>query len=53
MWLNGNCGGIEEIFTKDAVYTESRGPKYVGPDKIKLWFNEWNTRGRVVSWDIK
>ena len=21
--------------------------------KIKLWFDEWNTRGTVLQWDIK
>ena len=21
--------------------------------KIKLWFDEWNTRGSVLQWDIK
>ena len=36
-----------------SVYTESWGPKYHGASKIKLWFDEWNTRGTVLQWDIK
>ncbi len=53
MWLGADCDGIEEIFSPDAVYIESWGPEYRGLDKIRHWFNEWNTRGRVVQWDIK
>lgn len=29
------------------------GPEYHGSEKIKLWFDEWNTRGTVLQWDIK
>ena len=29
------------------------GPEYHGAAKIKLWFDEWNTRGTVLQWDIK
>lgn len=53
MWLRKDCTGIEDIFSADAVYTESWGPKYNGINKIEHWFNEWNTRGDVVKWDIK
>lgn len=52
MWLKNDCTGIEEIFSADAVYTESWGPEYHGIDKIRHWFNEWNTRGAVLKWDI-
>lgn len=52
MWLKNDCTGIEEIFSSDAVYTESWGPEYHGIDKIRHWFNEWNTRGAVLKWDI-
>lgn len=45
--------GILKIFSENAVYTESWGPKYHGASKIKLWFDEWNTRGTVLQWDIK
>ena len=53
MWLQKNDLGIQEIFSKDAVYIESWGPEYRGNEKIKLWFEEWNTRGSVLQWDIK
>ncbi len=53
MWLRAGCEGIEELFTPDAVYIESWGPEYRGLAAIKHWFTEWNTRGRVLRWDIK
>ena len=53
MWIDKNCKGIEELFCFDAVYVESWGPKYIGIKAIKHWFDEWNTRGSVKTWDIK
>lgn len=53
MWLQQRDLGIDDIFTEDAVYVESWGPKYENRRAIKHWFNEWNTRGRVIIWDIK
>ena len=53
MWLRGTDLGIEEIFAPDAVYTESWGPEYRGAARIKHWFEEWNTRGRVLRWEIR
>lgn len=53
MWLQKNDLGILKIFSENAVYTESWGPEYYGAAKIKLWFDEWNTRGTVLQWDIK
>lgn len=52
MWLTGADTGIGEIFDADCVYIESWGPKYVGLEKVHHWFLEWNTRGRVKTWDI-
>lgn len=40
-------------FCYDAVYTESWGPQYKGVSKIRMWFEEWNTRGTVLTWEIK
>ena len=45
MWLCKQDTGIEEIFAANAVY--------IGRGKIKLWFDEWNTRGTVERWDIR
>lgn len=53
MWIDKNCEGIEDLFCQGAVYVESWGPKYTGINAIKHWFEEWNTRGSVKTWDIK
>ena len=53
MWLRGEGQGLEELFTPDCVYIESWGPEYDGVEAIRHWFDEWNTRARVISWDIK
>ena len=53
MWLQARDLGMEEIFAPDCVYVESWGPRYVGRDEVAHWFQEWNTRGRVVRWDIR
>ena len=53
MWLCRQDIGLEELFAPDAVYIESWGPEYHGSGKIKLWFDEWNTRGTVERWDIR
>ena len=52
MWLDKQDTGIEELFAPDAVYIESWGPEYHGRRKIKLWFEEWNSRGAVERWDV-
>lgn len=53
MWLKKADVGVLDIFAQDAVYIESWGPEYHGSQKIKLWFDEWNTRGTVLQWDIR
>ena len=53
MWLCKQDTGIEELFAPDTVYIESWGPEYRGSGKIKLWFEEWNSRGTVERWDIR
>ena len=53
MWLKKRDLGIRDIFSENAVYTESWGPEYHGSLKIKLWFDEWNRRGTVLQWNIK
>ena len=53
MWLKQQDLGIDDIFTEDVVYTESWSPKYQDRKTVKHWFNEWNTRGKVLIWDIK
>ena len=53
MWLQAKDLGMEDLFVPDCTYIESWGPKYEGRDKVSLWFREWNTRGRVVRWDIE
>lgn len=53
MWLRAEDCGIRDIFAPDCVYTESWGPEYHGAAQVKHWFDEWNTRGKVLQWDIK
>ncbi len=53
MWLTQQDLGIDDIFLEDVIYIESWGPKYENRQTVKLWFNEWNTRGKVLAWDIK
>ena len=53
MWLQKADLGILDIFADNALYIESWGPEYKGSEKIKHWFDEWNTRGTVFQWDIK
>jgi len=53
MWLQKRDLGILELFSNDALYIESWGPAYSGAAKIRLWFEEWNTRGTVLQWDIR
>ena len=53
MWLEQKDLGIDNIFTEDVTYIESWSPKYENRATVKLWFKEWNTRGKVLVWDIK
>ena len=53
MWLLSCDVGMEELFDPNAVYIESWGPEYHGLPKIRHWFREWNTRGRVTQWEIR
>lgn len=53
MWLRADGAGLESLFEPDCVYIESWGPRYDGAEKVRHWFEEWNTRGRVVRWDIR
>lgn len=52
-WLRAEAPDFAAIFAEDAVYIESWGPEYRGLAKIRHWFTEWNTRGRVLRWEIK
>ncbi len=53
MWLRQRDLGIDEIFTEDVVYIESWSPKYENRATVKHWFTEWNTRAKVLAWDVK
>lgn len=53
MWLTKQDLGIDDFFAKDVVYTESWSPRYCNRQTVKYWFNEWNTRSKVIVWDIK
>ena len=51
-WIEDDPGMLAEAFASDAVYIESWGPEYRDLDRIRHWFDEWHTRGKVLSWDI-
>ena len=53
MWLEKKDLGIDDIFAENVIYTESWGPCYRSRETIKHWFQEWNTRGSVIGWDVK
>ena len=53
MWLQQEDLGIDKIFTEDILYIESWGPTYEGRALVKHWFEEWNTRGKILKWDIQ
>ena len=53
MWLRQEDLGIDDIFIDDVIYTESWCPKYENRATVKHWFNEWNTRGKVLIWEVK
>lgn len=53
MWLRGEDLGIADLFAEDVVYAESWGPEYKGRAAVAHWFEEWNTRGKVLAWDIE
>ena len=53
MWLYQKDMGIDDIFTEDVLYTESWCPQYSNRKTVKHWFQEWNTRGKVVIWEIR
>lgn len=53
MWLIQQDLGIDDIFSDDVIYIESWCPMYENRQTVKHWFNEWNTRGKVLAWDIK
>lgn len=53
MWLKQTDLGILKLFDKHAYYIESWGPEYHGAKEIEYWFREFNTRGKVIQWQIK
>ena len=52
------CGCRQKIaalrlFLRRTAYTlKAGGPEYHSAAQVKHWFAEWNTRGRVLVWDI-
>ena len=53
MWLRQADLGIDSVFAENVTYIESWGPQYEGRKLVRHWFEEWNTRGKVLVWDIK
>lgn len=53
MWLLQKDLGIDTVFAEDVIYIESWGPRYENRAAVKHWFKEWNTRAKVLTWDIR
>lgn len=51
-WISGDTEIIKQTFGENAVYTESYGPEYHGLNQILRWYNDWNSHGRVMCWDL-
>ena len=52
LWLTGKALSFPDFFRERGLYGKL-GPEYHGVKAIEHWFAEWNTRGRVLAWDIK
>ncbi|MHB8131129.1 MAG: nuclear transport factor 2 family protein [Mobilitalea sp.] len=52
-WLNKNYLILRKTFDSNAIYSECYGPEYHGLEIIERWFQDWNERGTVFTWDIK
>lgn len=52
-WINGDIETVKSVFSENAVYSESYGPEYHGLAQILKWFEDWNTKGKVLEWKIK
>ena len=52
-WIDVDLRTVKEIFSDDIIYSECYGPEYHGLPQIIQWFEEWNSKGRVLEWTIK
>jgi hypothetical protein len=52
-WINKDIHILKEIFDLEVVYSECYGPEYCGLQTIEQWFQDWQERGTVLSWNIK
>ncbi|NQX48892.1 nuclear transport factor 2 family protein [Paenibacillus tritici] len=52
-WINKDKSVLRTIFSPNIVYSECYGPEYHGLDIILKWFDDWNTRGTVLTWTVK
>ena len=53
MWMKKEASDFYSIFANEIEYTECYGPVYKGIAQLEKWFADWQTKGRVFSWDIK
>lgn len=52
-WIEADPEPVKEVFSENILYSECYGPEYRGLAQIIRWFEDWNTRGRVLEWTIK
>lgn len=52
-WIQADMETVRNTFSEDVVYSECYGPEYRGLSQILRWFEDWNSKGRVLEWSIK
>lgn len=48
-WLSKNNSLLNNIFDNDINYIECYDPEYNGLECVTRWFNDWHTKGNVLS----
>ena len=51
-WLRRDASCLPTVFSEDALYIESHGPRYEGLLQIQQWFTDWLPHGEVLEWRI-
>lgn len=48
-WLSKDNSLLNNIFDNDINYIECYDPEYNGLECVTRWFNDWHTKGNVLS----
>ncbi len=52
-WIDVDLDALINTFSDDIIYSECYGPEYRGLSQLVQWFEDWNTKGKVLEWTIK